>query len=216
MESIFHVTTAGGFAFGHSIWLNSTFLGSWSGRNEHLKYDQILAIRPKLQVGMPYVFTVLIDHMGQDEEAPGTDTIKAPLGILNYHLEGHSESDVSWKMTGNLGGEQYRDLARGPRNEGSMYAERQGYHLSNPPTAEWIALSPIHNGLGTAGVGFFSTSFDLQVPVGYDVPMSFVFTNDTLTGNGMTSQNYRCQLFVNGYQFGKYGNCLPRYIFALN
>jgi beta-galactosidase len=36
--------------------------------------------------------------------------------------------------------------------------------------------------------------------------MSFVFRNDTLIGNGTVVPNYRCQLFVNGYPFGKYGN----------
>jgi beta-galactosidase len=102
-ESNFRVTTAGGFAFGHSIWLNNTFLGSWTGRNANSKYEQTLAIWHKLQVGMPYVFTVLIDHMGQDEEAPGTNTIKAPLGILNYRLEGHLDSDILWKIQAILG-----------------------------------------------------------------------------------------------------------------
>jgi beta-galactosidase len=71
--------------------------------------------------------------MGQDEVAPGTDAIKFPHGILGYQLSNHAQTDVSWKVTGNLGGEQYRDLARGPLNKGAMYTKRQGYHYHSSP-----------------------------------------------------------------------------------
>jgi beta-galactosidase len=149
--------------------------------------------------------------MGYDEEAPGTDAIKFPRGILNYYLSGHSQTDVEWRMTGNLGGEQYIDLTRGPLNEGSMYAERQGFHLPYPPDTEWEVSNPVQDGIVNAGVGFFTTNFDLDIPPGWDVPMSVVF--NTSASREMNSANpggvnYRCQFFVNGYQFGKYGKCL--------
>jgi beta-galactosidase len=156
---------------------------------------------------MPYVLTVLIDHMGYDEEAPGTDAIKFPRGILNFYLSGHTQDDITWKMTGNFGGEQYTDLTRGPLNEGSMYAERQGYHLPSPPDEKWESRNPVYDGIKKAGVGFFTTSFDLNIPTRWDVPMSFLFnaSNHSSVDENTTNSNYRCQLFVNGYQFGKYG-----------
>jgi beta-galactosidase len=207
-ESTFFVNITGGAGFGHSIWLNDTFLTSWVGSGSNQTYWQTPTL-PSLQKGSKYVLTVLIDHTGQDEEAPGTDAIKFPRGILDYSLAGHPQSDVKWKMTGNLGGEQYHDLARGPRNEGAMFAERQGYHLPKPPSSKWKTSSPIENGISKAGIGFYSTSFDLNVPAGYDVPMSFVLNQTTSAiGTSGTAGNYRCQLFVNGYQFGKYGMCL--------
>ena len=86
---------------------------------------------------------LLIDYMSQTEEGPGTDAIKAPYGVINYSINGYSQTDVTWKMTGNLGGEQYHDLTRGPRNEGAMYAERQGYHLPDPPDTNWTVSSPM-------------------------------------------------------------------------
>jgi hypothetical protein len=46
-----------------------------------------------------------------------------------------------------------------------------------------------------AGVGFFVTTFDLDVPAGTDVPISFVFDNST--------QPFRALLFVNGWKYGK-------------
>lgn len=46
--------------------------------------------------------------------------MKAPRGVLDYSLSGHEKSDISWKITGNLGGEDYQDRTRGPLNEGKF------------------------------------------------------------------------------------------------
>jgi beta-galactosidase len=209
MESLVSLNVSGGNGFGHSIWLNQTFLGSWTGSGSNTTAIQNLRFPKDLFAGESYVLTVLIDDMGQDEEAPGTDAIKFPHGILNYQLLNHSKSDISWKMTGNLGGEQYHDLARGPLNEGAMYAERQGYHNPKPPVSKWTSASPMKDGMTRAGVGFFTTSFSLDIPEGWDVPMSFVFNGSAAESpeSGKFGSNYRCQLFVNGYQFGKYSKC---------
>ncbi|KAL9088456.1 MAG: hypothetical protein Q9165_006180 [Trypethelium subeluteriae] len=206
------LNVTGGVGFAHSVWLNSTFLGSWPGNGGLEYYAQNVSLPSPLVPGTPFTLTVLIDHMGQDEEAPGTDAIKFPRGILDYSIPGIDAHDVTWKMTGNLGGEAYRDLARGPRNEGAMYAERQGYHLPGAPSAGWAVASPMTDGLAKPGVGFYTTTFALDVPVGWDVPMSFVFNGSAEA----TGADYRCQLFVNGYQFGKYVNNLgPQTVFPV-
>ncbi len=199
-ESSIYLNTRGGTAYGHSVWLNQTFIGSWSGvstaNNTNVTYNL-----PQVQAGKPYVLTVLIDHMGYDENgAVGGDEMKTPRGILDYNLAGRDKSAITWKLTGNLGGEDYRDRARGPLNEGSMYAERQGWHLPNPPNENWESRSPL-DGISQPGVGFFSTQFDLNIPQGWDVPLSFDFGNST-----HPPSEYRVQLFVNGFQYGKYVN----------
>ncbi|OTA62729.1 glycoside hydrolase family 35 protein [Hypoxylon sp. EC38] len=192
-ESYLFLNLTGGNDFGYSFWLNNSFVTSWDGTGlgggEPSHNDTISLVSHSLESGKPYVFTLLIDHMGQDEEAPGTDAIKSPMGLINFDLVGHVQSDVTWKLTGNLGGESYHDLERGPRNE---------------------------DGIKSAGVGFFTTTFELDVPAGYDVPMSFVFANSTSTSAVPTSpspstpsiatisRNHRIQLFVNGWQFGKF------------
>lgn len=139
--------------------------------------------------------------MGLDENyAAGDSGLKNPRGILDFDLAGHAKSDVVWKLTGNLGGEEYLDLTRGPLNEGGMFAERQGFHLPGAPTANFTTSKPT-DGITAAGIAFYSTTFDLDFPKGYDIPLSFTFTNAS-----EPSPNYRVQLFVNGYQFGKYVN----------
>lgn len=204
-ESYVMLNISGGWGFGYSAWLNNTFIGSWVGSSKNSSALQELPLPDKLPVGSPYVLSVLIDNMGQDEEAPGTDAVKLPNGILNYQLAGHDQSDISWKITGNLGGEEYQDQVRGPFNEGSMYAERQGYHYPGPPNSKWEDSSPVKNGISQAGVGFYTTSFHLNIPDGWDVPMSVVFNqSSSIEVVESVGTNYRCQLFVNGYQFGKY------------
>lgn len=202
-ESSFYLLTEGGYAFGHSVWLNSTYLGSWPGNSATMFHNQTLYFPLELQQGKPYVLTVLIDHMGLDENFPAdVQIMKDPRGILDYDLEGRDKSAVSWKMTGNLGGEQYFDLSRGPMNEGGTYGERQGYHFPGAPLSHWKKRSPISDGISREGVGFFATSFSLHVPAGYDIPISILFRNSTGT---VPAVKFRAQIYVNGWQFGKYG-----------
>ena len=201
IESTLLLRVLGGLAFGYSVWLNETHLGSWPGISVDQDYNQTLYL-PTLNSGEPGVLTILQDQMGFDEnQLTGADQMKIPRGILSYSLSGHHPSDVSWKITGNLGGESYVDKSRGPLNEGGLYAERQGYHLPKPPSNGWLTGKPT-DGVDSAGVRFYTTSFDLNIPVGYDVPLSFAFTNGT--ANDTHVPNYRAQLYVNGYQFGKY------------
>lgn len=80
--------------------------------------------------------------------------MKNPRGILDYTPAGHPASDVSWKLTGNLGGEDYKDRTCGPLNEGAMFAERQGWHQPKPPTSRFSNGSPL-TGLSKAGVSFY-------------------------------------------------------------
>ncbi|KAL2816018.1 beta-galactosidase [Aspergillus cavernicola] len=178
-ESSIYLLTEGGFAYGHSVWLNSTYLGSWEGNPKTMFYNQTFPLSNPLKRGAKYTITVLIDHMGLD-----------PRGILDYQLTGRDKSSITWKLTGNLGGEQYQDHTRGPLNEGALFAERQGYHLPGAPTRRWKKTSPTDS-IPAPGVGFYVTEFDLFIPVGYDIPLS---------------------LFVNGWQFGKYINHIgPQY-----
>jgi len=160
--------------------------------------------------------------MGLDEDFKvGTDTNKNPRGILSYTLSSRDPAAMSWKLTGNLGGEDFVDCTRGPLNEGGLYAERQGFHLPSPPSESWETRSPLTD-ISSPGVGFFTTSFILDLPVGYDLPLSFIFTNTTSSSSSSSPSptsppaNYRAQLYINGFQFGKYINHIgPQTVFPV-
>lgn len=199
-ESSLYLHTIGGSAFGSSVWLNSTYIGSWGGIDADEDNNSTYTL-PNLVAGKSYVLTVVVDNNGLDESGyTGDDEMKTPRGILDYNIDGR-QSGFTWKITGNLGGEQYVDKVRGPLNEGGLYAERQGYTQPNPPSDSWDLSSPL-TGITSAGVAFYSTSFTLDFPTGYDIPLAFNFGNSTVNG----TSHYRAQLWVNGYQFGKYVN----------
>jgi len=201
-ESSIWIHTEGGSAYGSSAWIASTYLGSWAGIDASSNNNNTYTL-PNLVVGKTYIITVVVDNNGLDENwTTGTDEMKLPRGILGYELSGHAQSDITWKLTGNLGGESYIDKVRGPLNEGGLYAERQGFTQPFPPNHNWPAGNP-ETGISTAGVAFYQADFHLDFPNNYDIPLTFNFGNTTI--NGATA-DYRAQLWVNGYQFGKYTN----------
>ena len=201
--------TQGGYAYGYSVFLNSTSIYQYPGVSTS-QNDNITLPLSNLAPSTDYVVTLVIDHLGLTENFnPGNDTMREPRGLLSYTLTDSSSQSVpvTWKLTGNLGGESYIDKTRGPLNEGGMYFERQGYHLPGAPINDapvsTSIISPM-TGLSGPGLFFFATTFDLDLPTPeYDIPLAFVFTNTTVNDR---PSRFRSQLYVNGFQFGKYVN----------
>ncbi|OAG13056.1 uncharacterized protein CC84DRAFT_1227943 [Paraphaeosphaeria sporulosa] len=201
-ETSFFIITQGGAAYAASVWLDATFLGSYRGAKGVDFASSNFSIPSTLAGNTTHVLTVLVDNQGLDENwTVGDETTKNPRGIMDFALSGRAKSDVAWKITGNLGGEAYVDKSRGPLNEGGLFAERHGLHLPGALSASAAAWTnskgPVADGLSRPGVGFFGAEFDLDIPGGWDVPLSFTFTNTT--GNA-----HRVLLYVNGWQYGKY------------
>lgn len=90
----------------------------------------------------------------------------------------------------------FPDTTRGVLNEGGLFGERVGWHLPGFDTSSWVERD-FSAGLpdGAAGVGFFVTTFPLNIPAGFDVMLSFTFDEST--------QPYRALLFINGWMMGK-------------
>ncbi|PTB61654.1 glycoside hydrolase family 35 protein [Trichoderma citrinoviride] len=199
------LSTQGGSAFASSVWLNDRFVGSFTGFDAASAANSSYTLNGLVR-GRRYVLTVVVDSNGLDENwTTGDDSMKNPRGILDYALVSSSGSNVSisWKLTGNLGGEDYRDVFRGPLNEGGLFFERQGLHLPSPPLSDFThgpSSSPL-DGLSSAGIAFYAAKLPLDLPAhSYDIPLSFVFDNATTAAEGP----YRALLYVNGFQYGKY------------
>jgi hypothetical protein len=108
----------------------------------------------------------------------------------------------------------FPDRVRGVMNEGGLFGEREGWHLPGFDTSSWESRD-LSAGLpnATAGVGFFVTTFELGLPAGFDVQLSFDFDNNTLA----TDVPYRTYLFVNGWMMGKrVGNLGPQTSFPVH
>ncbi|KAK5078615.1 hypothetical protein LTR64_002971 [Lithohypha guttulata] len=216
--------TQGGYAYGYSVWLNSTNILQYPGISTSQNHNVTIPLS-SLTPSTNYIVTIFIDHLGLTENFnPGNDTMREPRGLLSYNLTTSTTASIPiiWKLTGNLNGEHYIDKTRGPLNEGGMFFERQGYHLPSAPLTN-TSVFPSQNdsplaGFSGPGLRFYATTFplDLQTPE-YDIPLAFVFTNSsTTTSNGSRPTAFRAQLYINGFQFGKYVNHIgPQTVFPV-
>jgi hypothetical protein len=196
------LTTQGGSAFASSVWLNDQFVGSFNGFDAATNANSSYTLK-NLARGKRYTLTVVVDTTGLNENWDiGLDGMKTPRGIIDYTLLSSTGTHVpisSWKITGNLGGEDYQDAFRGPLNEGGLFFERQGYHLPSPPLHAFDRGGSPYKGIPHAGITFYAAKLPLSLPSDtYDIPLSFVFDNSTSTAP------YRALLYVNGFQYGKY------------
>lgn len=203
-EKHLFLRTAGGSAFATSVWLNDTFIGSFENADAAEENNSTYNL-PKLLRGNHHVLTIVVDTTGLNEVTnPGTETMKFPRGILDYalvHQDARSSTPISpWKLTGNLGGEDYVDISRGPLNEGGLFFERKGYHLPSPPLEVFTPGSPLDH-ISKPTIAFYVAPLTLNYPSErYDIPLSFVFDNTS----SPSPADYRAILFVNGFQYGKY------------
>ncbi|KAJ3852093.1 glycoside hydrolase family 35 protein [Lentinula lateritia] len=199
-ETAVNLTVQYGFAGGYSAWLNGAFLGSSQG-NATVSLSTNVWPFPDgaLKVGADNVLVVLQANGG-----------KEPRGIRGYSLIGGNTTFTSWRLQGNQGGAAGApDTFRGYLNEGGLYAERIGAHLPGYPDDTWTTGSLLA-GISQAGINFYRTSFELNIPDGFDVPVRLSFTPSAITSN------FRVQIYLNGWQIGKYINNLgPQTVFVL-
>ncbi|KAJ3511125.1 hypothetical protein NLJ89_g4278 [Agrocybe chaxingu] len=210
-ETAIVTTVQYGFAGGYSAWLNGVFLGSSQGNISVSLTTDTWGITPSmLRAGRDNVFVILQDHMGIVETL--TNNGKEPRGLRGYEIIGGNTTFSLWKLQGNQGGAaQSPDTYRGYLNEGGLYAERIGAHLPGFPDSEWADGTPLAGGgVKGAGVNFYRTTFDLNIPDGIDMPIRLSFTPSDITAN------FRVQIYINGWQFGKYVNNIgPQTLFVL-
>lgn len=195
----------GGDHSAYTVWLNGASLGSASGTHT------FAFPTGSLRQGKDNVIAVLLENMGHDEDFRSGDSQKDPRGLRQAALQG-SNATLSWRIQGNLGGENLVDTARGPMNVGGLYGERHGWQLPGYPDAPWASVSLPHSfakdGL-PAGVGWYRTAFNLSLPQGTDIPIGLRIDDDP-------GRHYRALIFINGWMMGHYINDLgPQHLFSL-
>ncbi|CAE6480060.1 unnamed protein product [Rhizoctonia solani] len=196
-----------GYNFGFSAFLNGIFLGSGQGRSNESPAGAITLINstyvfPTGSVQSENVITVVIDHMGLNEDWGSNDEYKAPRGIRGYELLGGGDFS-SWKLTGNVDGEETKDIIRGPLNQGGLYVERIGATYPNYSIpSSWKSSKSDESctpfiGISKAGIIAYKTKFTLDIKEYADVPLAFKFERTP-------TSNYRLMLYVNGWQYGRF------------
>ncbi|KAE9408700.1 glycoside hydrolase family 35 protein [Gymnopus androsaceus JB14] len=164
-----NISSSGAVNYAASVWLNTNYLGASDTRAR--TNNNTFPVSDESLIDGENTVVVLQDHMGGD--LSGQDMCCTPGG-------------------------RARDLQQ-PRGLqgyylGGLYGERAGWHLPGYDDSLWEERTPFQ-GIAQPGVGFFRTTFQLDLPENYDIPLSFVFDS--------TIGHYRSQLYVNGWQMGK-------------
>jgi beta-galactosidase len=201
----------GGIYAIYSVWLNGVLLGTQPSGEFTFGFPA-----GALKKNQDNVVAVLVMNMGHNESfSPfnfGANTTKDPRGLRTAILQGNTNAQLTWRIQGNKGGEQVLDRARGPLNNGGLYGERNGWYLPLFNEASWQRLS-LPDRWATrqlpAGIGWYRTSFALDLPENSDVPVGIDISDPT-------SLPYRALIFVNGWQMGIYVNDLgPQHLFPV-
>ncbi|KAJ4326451.1 hypothetical protein N0V94_000126 [Neodidymelliopsis sp. IMI 364377] len=195
-----NITVQGGAAAGWNAWLNGQPIGYNPGNATLWSTTALVKFNNVTLKDEGNVLTVITDYTGHDQTSTGPSGAQNPRGILGAQLLTANSTKlnfVQWKIQGNAGGEKNIDPVRGPLNEGGLYGERLGWHLPGFDTENWESASPIENGVEGAGIRWFTTTFDLSIDKDLDVPIGI----ELGAADGTVA---RVQLYVNGYQYGKY------------
>ncbi|MDT7803867.1 MAG: hypothetical protein QOI78_7300, partial [Actinomycetota bacterium] len=186
----------------YAAWLNGTYLGSsGSGAKE------FVIPAGTLKPGAANVVSVLLENMGHNQDWDVNDAHKQPRGLTSAALAG-SSAPITWKIQGNAGGEDLADPVRGPINNGGLFGERAGWSLPGFPDHGWARTSlPAKE--STPGVSWYRTEFSLNLPAGQDTSVGVRIDDDP-------ARVYRAQLFVNGWNLGRYlNNVGPQHVFTI-
>ncbi|MET1071694.1 MAG: beta-galactosidase [Umezawaea sp.] len=195
------------------VWVNGQYLGSADGGveadAEPVNPDPgpgDFALPPGLvKPGEPATISVLVENMGHNDDWTADDfRFKQPRGLFGASLTG-SAALISWRVQGAEGGEDLVDPERGPLNTGGLYGERAGWHLPGYADRSWqradVPLPP--------GVSWHRTTFRLDLPTGYDVPVSLRFPAAAPSGQ-------RVLIFLNGWNIGQHlGDLSPQRDYTL-
>jgi beta-galactosidase GanA len=181
-----------------SVWLNGTFLGSSTGK------AQTFAFPPGLvRADGDNLLAVLVENMGHNEDGRADDTQKEARGLTGAVLTGGGT--ITWRLQGSR---DDADPVRGPLNNGGLYGERTGWSLPGFADGGWTPVSlPFAD--PRPGIAWYRTTVNPHLPAGQDTSVGLRIDDDP-------GRHYRAEIFVNGWQMGRYINYLgPQHSFPI-
>ena len=197
----------------YSVWLNGKFLGSANinpdqnanstvGQSQESKTHTFKFNKADLKKNHKNVVSILVANMGHDESGP-ENLNKIARGLTEAKLQGKRahQDKITWKLQGNKGGENIADKTRGSYNLGGLYGERKGWYLPGFKDKNWKSVT-LPNKQNKAGVNWYRTKFNLNLPKNYDVPISLKFNSKS------KAAKYRANIYINGWNYGQYINNL--------
>ncbi|HEY7048136.1 MAG TPA: beta galactosidase jelly roll domain-containing protein, partial [Jatrophihabitantaceae bacterium] len=163
-----------------------------------------------LRTSGPHVLSVMVRNDGHNEDGGVNDAQKEGRGLISVTSD--TSVPISWRIQGNLGGEDIADPTRGVLNNGGLYGERHGWYLPGYPDGAWQKAS-VPAATATPGTSWYRTTFDLHIPKDDDASLGLTI-GDPSTPH--SAANYRALIFVNGWNMGQYiANVGPQHTFVI-
>ncbi|MGE5291882.1 MAG: beta-galactosidase [Micromonosporaceae bacterium] len=169
-----------------------------------------------LRTGGPHTLAVMVRNDGHNEDGGVNDAQKEGRGLISVAMKDATSAPVSplitWKIQGNLGGEDIPDPVRGVENNGGLYGERHGWYLPGYPDGNW-ATTTVPASPAMSGTAWYRTTFNLDVPQVDDASLGITIGDPSAP---QSAANYRALIFVNGWNAGQYiADVGPQHTFAV-
>ena len=205
------------------VWVDGKFIGQDEmdvGRSFPETTDSVkLSLGDKLTKG-EHVIAVMVRNNSHNWNLMADDYHREARGLIAASLTKRGGQrfgvPITWRIQGNLGGEQIADVVRGPMNNGGLYGERAGWYRplweQQDSKTGWAAAKPTA-APPAAGTYWLRTSFDLDLPKDHDVQLGLAFGETTTP---RSERENRVLIFVNGWNMGQFiAHIGPQRVFVL-
>ncbi len=210
----------GGGAGMVQVWLDGVYLGqdvlASNLSSPPTTGTARFTIPASLRTSGDHELSAMVRDDGHNEDGGVNDAQKEGRGLISVSMADPASAPVpaaiTWKVQGNVGGEDIVDTARGVTNAGGLYGERHGWDLPGYPDQSWLPAA-VPAASAAPGTQWYRTSFQLDVPSVDDASLGLTIGNPSTPHS---SANYRALIYVNGWNIGQYiANVGPQHTFVV-
>ena len=214
------MTYGGGGAGMLQAWLDGVYLGQnvlASGQSAPpTTGTATFTIPTALRTDGPHTLAVMVRNDGHNEDGGVNDAQKEGRGLIAVKMSDPTQAAVTppitWRIQGDLGGEDLADPVRGPENDGGLFGERHGWYLPGYPDADWPAAT-VPAASAMSGTAWYRTTFSLHIPRADDASLGLTIGDPS---SPRSAANYRALVFVNGWNMGQYiADVGPQHTFVI-
>ncbi len=206
--STLSMTYGGGGAGMLQAWLDGVYLGQnvlASGQAAPpTTGTATFTIPVALRTDGPHTLAVMVRNDGHNEDGGVNDAQKEGRGLISVNLADADQAavtpQISWRIQGDLGGEDLADPVRGGENNGGLFGERHGWYLPGYPDGGWTRTS-VPASTAMSGTAWYRTTFRLHIPTVDDASLGITIGNPSTP---QSTGDYRALIFVNGWNMGQY------------
>ena len=169
-----------------------------------------------LRTDGPHTLAVMVRDDGHNEDGGVNDAQKEGRGLIAVRMTDADQAavtpQISWRIQGDLGGEELADPVRGPENNGGLFGERHGWYLPGYPDGDWTQTTvPATSAM--SGTAWYRTTFRLNIPRPDDASLGLTIGDPS---SPRSAADYRALIFVNGWNMGQYiADVGPQHTFVI-